>query len=359
MEQLAEETQGAPALPSPWIHSFTFILTWQCNFRCRYCRQPHDGPTLTPEEVEWACRWLVPQLELGATVNFFGGEPLLAWDSLVRAVETLSSAGKLGITCSIVSNGWFLTPSRLDFLEQHRISLRLSFDGPFQGRSRRQGSRKRLERLIRELSRRLGIGVELQAVVEPQTVDSLADALTEMADLGPFRISLLPDSFADWNEFHLIELEEQLAVLAGRWGRSGMENPFSCFDPAPPISQRTFRCAAGLGRLALAPDGSLWGCHRFAVHASLHRTDPTLSSYCLGRIPVEGKLLPTAPHLPYEPFYQRRYRVGDSYCTLCDDVTSCRTCPIDNGESTGNLLDAPSWRCGWNRVMRRIRTSIS
>ena len=140
------------------ISGFTFILTWRCNFRCSYCRQRHEGGDLAPETLARAVEWISPRLAPGAMVNFFGGEPLLAWDSLVAAVNGLAGSGTMARPprFSLVSNGALLDEERLDFLERHRFFLRLSFDGPAQEENRRRGSRGHIETVIQRLAARRG-----------------------------------------------------------------------------------------------------------------------------------------------------------------------------------------------------------
>ncbi|HNX98039.1 MAG TPA: hypothetical protein PKK12_10195, partial [Candidatus Aminicenantes bacterium] len=187
-------------------------------------------------------------------------------------------------------------------------------------------------------------------VIPPVQVATLADTLTAIADLAPLPVSFVPDSSVPWSESALAELARQRERLKARQGRWSGRNPFPFLEPSPREATGTFVCAAGLDRLALAPDGTLWGCHRFAVLAAANPENLALASYCLGEVPAPGEPLVRDPRIPYAPFFQRRYRRGGSYCSLCPDVVRCRTCPIDNAEAGGDLLRVPEWFCGLNRI---------
>jgi len=334
------------------LSGFTFILTWRCNFRCSYCRQRHEDVDLASATVARAVEWIAPRLTPDAVVNFFGGEPLLAWESLVEAVNGLTRNGVLvnSPRFSLVSNGALLDEERIDFLERHRFALRLSFDGPAQEENRQRGSRERIEAVIHELAVRRGIATTVQAVIPPGRVATLAATLTVIADLAPWPVSFIPDSSVPWSESALAELTRQRERLKARRGHWGGRNPFPFLDPPAREAAGTFVCAAGLDRLALAPDGTLWGCHRFAVYAAANPGDSTLASFGLGEVPAPGQPLAWDSRAPYAQFFQRRYRRGGTYCSLCPDVARCRTCPIDNAEAGGDLLRVPGWFCGLGRA---------
>jgi len=109
-----------------WIYP-----TRACNLKCSYCYQSHDGAGLfmsrqTAERViEFIKRDSPGQEKL---IQFFGGEPLLAWETILLFVESLKDY--TGISFSITTNGTLLTRERLEFLKDNNFALALSLDGP-------------------------------------------------------------------------------------------------------------------------------------------------------------------------------------------------------------------------------------
>ena len=137
---------------------FTIFITTRCNLGCSYCiyggqYNQHAELSQTPmpwETLQATMDFLArhspesPQVRL----DFFGGEPLLAFPTLARSVRYLKSllpAGKPQVVVTITSNGTILTDAILDFLLEHDVYLQFSIDGgrashdrarPFKGTDR-------------------------------------------------------------------------------------------------------------------------------------------------------------------------------------------------------------------------------
>ena len=62
------------------------ILTKQCNKRCAYCVLQFSHATLSQERLAHLAR-LIQDTEVEVTINFFGGEPLLEFPSIVNLLE--------------------------------------------------------------------------------------------------------------------------------------------------------------------------------------------------------------------------------------------------------------------------------
>jgi uncharacterized protein len=93
--------------------SLTIAPTLACNFRCTYCYQTRPARTMN-KEVEEAVRELVrARLREGQSlfVTWFGGEPLLAMDTVERlsmAFIKICRQKKARYSASIVTNGFLL-----------------------------------------------------------------------------------------------------------------------------------------------------------------------------------------------------------------------------------------------------------
>jgi uncharacterized protein len=75
-------------------------------------------------------RKLVNDSSLQGMINFFGGEPMLCYDTIIVPLvdyieKTYPNDFKLGIT----TNGMLLNKERIDFLYDHNIIPLLSMDG--------------------------------------------------------------------------------------------------------------------------------------------------------------------------------------------------------------------------------------
>jgi len=117
----------------------TIFLTGKCNLRCIYCYASGGGKekSTIPFEIAKSAIDLIINNALsknqkGIGVGFHGGgEPTLAWQTLVKCVEytkrkTLATG--LKINFSIASNG-VISAKRLDWIMDNFTSLNLSLDG--------------------------------------------------------------------------------------------------------------------------------------------------------------------------------------------------------------------------------------
>lgn len=92
--------------------------TEQCNFRCVYCYESFKRGGMTPE-VETGIVNLVKRTDPleRLTLSWFGGEPLLEREIVLRLTETLaahSATKDIDFMCSATTNGFFLEPDYAD-----------------------------------------------------------------------------------------------------------------------------------------------------------------------------------------------------------------------------------------------------
>ena len=120
----------------PNLHMF--IVTLRCNETCVYChasRADMDAvhTDMTPELAEKCVDLALQSTSPAITIEFQGGEPLVAFDTLqhvVRyALQRNRAYGKdLGFT--MVSNLSLMNEERLAFLVENKVQICTSIDGP-------------------------------------------------------------------------------------------------------------------------------------------------------------------------------------------------------------------------------------
>jgi uncharacterized protein len=121
---------------------FTFFVTTQCNLGCSYCI--YGGQYEQHEELsQTAMPWETLKASLDflarhsseskeVRLDFFGGEPLLAFPTIQRGVRYLKSILPVEgprVLVTITSNGTVITDPILDFLIEHDVYLQFSVDG--------------------------------------------------------------------------------------------------------------------------------------------------------------------------------------------------------------------------------------
>lgn len=125
------------------IEHLTVTLTDRCNLRCRYCAYTHGGVagvrrhgdrTLAPETLARVVRAFLDDASRVAhpVLSLYGGEPLLARELLVLALELVrDEAPRAGVGVVVDTNGLLLEDADLRRLfREHRVDLQVSLDGP-------------------------------------------------------------------------------------------------------------------------------------------------------------------------------------------------------------------------------------
>lgn len=117
-------------------------VTHRCNLACKYCfvrnHYPEQLPRMTLETAMGALRMLEPNQ--GIKLSFFGGEPLLEWDTIVALTEATKACRhhapqsrnrrRTPLNLHITTNGTLLSKKRVAYIHENQFSLIVSLDGP-------------------------------------------------------------------------------------------------------------------------------------------------------------------------------------------------------------------------------------
>jgi uncharacterized protein len=122
---------------SPRHLHLILLPTEACNFRCVYCYEDFRLARMQRSVVDGVKRLLerrAPELD-GLNLSWFGGEPLLAYDTIVELLEHVRAlrAGRPGLQFSsdLTTNAWHLTRERFERLSALGVQrTMISFDGP-------------------------------------------------------------------------------------------------------------------------------------------------------------------------------------------------------------------------------------
>lgn len=104
----------------PTAKSVTVKLGGDCNLDCPHCHCEVKEFSYNPDIVRWIR--LQPNIR---RVSFYGGEPLLYWDTIQAIIEALGDS----YSYMFVTNGTLLTEDIIDFCNDNNVSICMSFDG--------------------------------------------------------------------------------------------------------------------------------------------------------------------------------------------------------------------------------------
>jgi His-Xaa-Ser system radical SAM maturase HxsB len=151
------------------------VPTLQCAHSCQYCQVSRAldsvGHVMTIEDIDAACDQVFKTSSRMLTVEFQGGDPLLRFDLVQRAVLKINAINKIerrSIRFVIATTLHQLTPAICEFCKEHEIYLSTSIDGPalLHNRNRPIPSRDAHERTV--------AGIKLaRQLIGPDSVSAL------------------------------------------------------------------------------------------------------------------------------------------------------------------------------------------
>jgi MoaA/NifB/PqqE/SkfB family radical SAM enzyme len=336
---------------------FTFILTDDCNYNCSYCYQRRVQNYLDLSTAKTAVEFFWPFFKKECSINFYGGEPLLASDTLreiVRLVNRKNDGPKKKVKYSITTNGSLIDDSIISFFVKNRFSVLISFDGYAQDVARQKGSFDFIVSYIKKILEHPGITLETNSVFTPETVGLLFKSMQFITELGVPNASVVLSNLSPWDASALSKLQEELGALRkymlSFYQKSG-SFPVDIFRRNP--KKGIFGCLAGDDRMVLAPDGTLWGC--FLTADALRRKKHTQDyrNHCFGSLDtfmqkynrVYLEVLSNHATLRQEYFFTSKL-----FCAECDEMKGCVVCPMEAALVTGIIGMIPEWTCQIRKI---------
>jgi len=119
---------------SPTLH--IIILTLKCNHFCKYCRATNnklENTDMSEKTLLKTLDFILKTPSNSITIEFQGGEPLLKWNLIKKAVEYLKEKNQIykkDLIISIVTNLSLMDDEKLKFIIKNNISICTSLDGP-------------------------------------------------------------------------------------------------------------------------------------------------------------------------------------------------------------------------------------
>jgi uncharacterized protein len=114
------------------------VPTLRCNFTCKYCyayrtSEERTETDMSPETMDKTIDFIFSTPLDKYNIEFTGGEPLLRFDLVKRAIlraEDLASKSGKKVIFSLVTNGTYINEEMIPFFKEHRVGICFSLDGP-------------------------------------------------------------------------------------------------------------------------------------------------------------------------------------------------------------------------------------
>lgn len=347
------------------LSTLTIIVTDRCNYRCSYCYQKKTNRELDLETVKKAIDFIHPRLTRECYVNFYGGEPLIAFDLIRKSVahlERLNRRRNLKIRYAVSTNGSLLSGEILRFLEEHSFFVLLSFDGGAQDAGRKKGSFDRLVSLIPEILKRKRISLETNSVFTSDTIGHLSESILLLRRLGVPTIHIGFSLRRRWTPVSLRRWRKEMAAIRAHFldaYERAKDVPWTEMAARP---QGIYRCDAGREQMALAADGRLWGCFLFPYYFDGNGRDGEGGQYCFGHVDAffrEPEAQYARVMTAISGLSMIRARTPEKRCLMCEDIQSCWVCPVAAAFSSQKLGAISRQTCRMTRMMNEEKDLLS
>jgi uncharacterized protein len=258
-------------------------LTHDCNLRCPYCFTGKKfAKEMSAETGRQAADFVIAYAKehaQPAVFSFFGGEPMMAWDTLrevvVHAEKAARDAGVIALF-RMNTNGMLIKDEHLRFFEEHDLIFILSVDGNKAMHDLErvtEAGTGSFDSIAKKLPRFLAHnpGLMVSVVITPANVIHAADGLAWLFDAGVRYLIVKPDVTQPWTPLALAELERQYERVAEDYlarTRAGAEVYLNLFDDkwinhAKGAEGISIRCDVGSSQISVAPSGNIYPCVRW------------------------------------------------------------------------------------------------
>lgn len=217
------------------MRSVMLMATYECQLRCLYCRVDRGPRRMDPALALRGADFLLSSKADRLVLNFFGGEPLLAWD-LVRRTAEYAQARRAGrsLRVNLTTNGMLLDAAKLAFLRGFDSHVHLSLDGDAEWNKARlvgagDGAQDVMEAALKRLDAS-GVPYHVNAVADPARAATFDRALGSLERLGARRIQFGYRVGVAWSP----EAVAALLAALDRWeagAKAELVNRFSDSEP--------------------------------------------------------------------------------------------------------------------------------
>ena len=270
------------------IKALCLHVSHDCNLRCRYCFAATGDfgtgrrMTMDAETARKAVDFVIERSggRRNIEIDFFGGEPLMAMDTVKATVEYARSLEKehnKNFRFTITTNGVLLSDGNIEYINREMSNVVLSLDGRPEVNDKMRETVSGggsydviLPKFQKLVSGRGDKDYYLRGTFTRYNKDFAADVV-HIADQGFRHVSVEPvvggpECDYAFREEDLPEILSEYEHLAAELVKRDDVNFFHFnvdLSQGPCVIKRLRGCGAGCEYVAVTPEGDIYPCHQF------------------------------------------------------------------------------------------------
>ena len=338
----------------------TMLLTNDCNLACSYCFESNKGKDYMPKEMALdilkATYNVVDPMAGVFTLNMFGGEPLMNWDTF-KAVCDYVLENNLKIRITATTNLTLLTDEMIDYIDELSIPILVSVDGikEVHDKHRCNSFDKVIENMKKLIDRDLGYLIEARMTVAPDTAKYMYESVKMLVDLGINNIANVPASDLDWDAQSIQDYKDNYEKILDMYidilNDETNKRNISLYkvDQAlnlalEPIKEDTSMCNIGNPRWVIVDwKGDIWPCPDYPTTDNIDLIAGKIGNFYTGV--DETKVDPKPMVATYE--LER--------CKGCEAISICKSgCPYENYTKNGKFNEPTIGYCTLQKAFVEI-----
>lgn len=338
----------------------TMLLTNDCNLACSYCFESNKGKDYMPKEMALdilkATYNVVDPMAGIFTLNMFGGEPLMNWDTF-KAVCDYVLENNLKIRITATTNLTLLTDEMIDYIDELSIPVLVSVDGikEVHDKHRCNSFDKVIDNMKKLIDRDLGYLIEARMTVAPDTAKYMYESVKMLVDLGINNIANVPASDLDWDAQSIQDYKDNYEKILDMYidilNDETNKRNISLYkvDQAlnlalEPIKEDTSMCNIGNPRWVIVDwKGDIWPCPDYPTTDNVDLIAGKIGNFYTGV--DETKVDPKPMVATYE--LER--------CKGCEAISICKSgCPYENYTKNGKFNEPTIGYCTLQKAFVEI-----
>lgn len=293
----------------------TIAPTTDCNLCCPYCFEEGNKHKEYIDDATFnaIAKYILSKKDKKINLTWFGGEPLLCYDKIVKLNEILVS-NKVSVKTSIITNGTLFTNAKIEQLNQLNIqNIQITLDGGEEDHnqkrffsSNKKGTYHLILSNIENILKRTTVTLFLKINIDKRNIISckeliefLNNKFREYIDRGTLRISSnYIRNITNFDGCEKCITEEEYLNFYTKVEHHQIPIPHLCL-PCPLRAQ---------SHIIIGPDGSVYKCLEFVGNKSKSIGNINTFSISISKLANQA--------LKYDPF-------EDSECRKCSILPIC------------------------------------